>query len=336
MKKNILITGAAGFIGFHLVNKLLSEGFNIIGLDNINAYYDVQLKLDRLSETGIESSTIAYNKLLNSSKHQNYKFIQLNLEDKQNIEKLFEISHFTKVIHLAAQAGVRYSIDNPQTYIDSNITGFFNILESCRKYPVEHLVFASSSSVYGNNSKVPFSEDDATDEPISLYAATKKSNELMAHTYSHLYKIPITGLRFFTVYGPWGRPDMAYFKFAKAITEGKSISVYNGGDLSRDFTYIDDIVDGILKVTHATKATNFEVLNIGNSSPVKLIDFINILEKAMDKQAEKVMFPMQQGDTEKTWADVSKLETMFDYRPKTDLTTGIANFYKWFLKYHSK
>lgn len=331
----ILVTGTAGFIGFHMVQKLVAQGYDVVGLDNINAYYDVQLKLDRLKETGINSSDIWYNRMLQSDKYDNYHFIQLNLEDKHHIEALFQKHHFDFVCHLAAQAGVRYSIENPQTYIDSNITGFFNILECCRLYPVRHLVFASSSSVYGNNEKTPFSESDKTESPVSLYAATKKSNELLAHTYSHLFQIPVTGLRFFTVYGPWGRPDMAYFKFTKAILEGKPITLYNEGNLSRDFTYIDDIVAGVEStLTKDKSASLYEIFNIGNNTPVSLAAFVETIEDALGKKAIKNLLGMQAGDVYSTYADVSALEKACHYKPNTPLKVGIEQFVKWYKRYY--
>lgn len=331
----ILITGTAGFIGFHMVQKLVAQGYDVTGLDNINAYYDVQLKLDRLKETGIGSSDIWYNRTLQSDKYPNYHFIQLNLEDKHNMEALFQKHRFDFVCHLAAQAGVRYSIENPQTYIDSNITGFFNILECCRQFPVKHLVYASSSSVYGNNEKVPFSESDKTESPVSLYAATKKSNELLAHTYSHLFQIPTTGLRFFTVYGPWGRPDMAYFKFTKAILEGKPIQLYNEGNLSRDFTYIDDIVKGVENAITKDKSAHwYEIFNIGNHNPVSLSNFVATIEAALQKKAIIQLLGMQAGDVYSTYADVAALESACHYKPDTPLKTGIEQFVQWYKHYY--
>lgn len=331
----VLITGTAGFIGFHMVQRLVAQGYDVTGLDNINAYYDVQLKLDRLKETGINSSDIWYNRILQSNKHQNYHFIQLNLEDKHNLEALFHNHRFDFVCHLAAQAGVRYSIEHPQTYIDSNITGFFNILECSRQFPVKHLVYASSSSVYGNNEKVPFAESDKTESPVSLYAATKKSNELLAHTYSHLFEIPTTGLRFFTVYGPWGRPDMAYFKFTKAILEDKPIQLYNQGNLSRDFTYIDDIVTGVESALTKDKSAQFyEIFNIGNNNPVSLAVFVASIEAALGKTAIKTLLGMQAGDVYSTYADVSALENACHYKPSTPLQTGIERFVAWYKGYY--
>ncbi|MCB2195257.1 MAG: NAD-dependent epimerase [Bacteroidetes bacterium] len=340
----VLITGTAGFIGFHLTRKLLSKDYEVIGLDNINDYYDVNLKYGRLAESGIEKKDIEYNKKVQSNKFDQYAFIKLNLEDKENVYQLFEKENFDLVVNLAAQAGVRYSLKNPHAYINSNILGFTNILEACRHNSIKHLVYASSSSVYGLNSKMPFSTQDNVDHPISLYAASKKSNELMAHTYSYLYKVPTTGLRFFTVYGPWGRPDMALFLFTKAISEGKPIDVYNYGNMQRDFTYIDDIVDGIVKVLEnqpkgkvkmeeqnpSVSVAPYKVYNIGNNAPVKLTDFIDAIEKSLNRKAEKNMMPIQPGDVEKTWADVDDLIEDLDYKPETDITYGVGEFIKWY------
>jgi len=328
----ILVTGTAGFIGFHVAKKLLERGNEVVGLDNINDYYDVRLKYGRLAETGIVENEIEYGKLVRSTTLPDYRFIKLNLDDRENIQKLFAEEKFDVVCNLAAQAGVRYSIENPYAYIDSNIVGFMNILECCRHNSIKHFVYASSSSVYGLNTKVPFSEDDKVDSPISLYAATKKSNELMAHTYSHLYHLPTTGLRFFTVYGPWGRPDMAPMLFAKAISEGTQIKVFNNGDLSRDFTYIDDIVEGVMRVIESIPVDedNYKIYNIGCSTPVKLMDFIQTMEEALSKKAIKIMMPMQNGDVYQTYADTTKLEEEFGYKPKVVLFDGIKNFIEWF------
>ncbi|MBN2042095.1 MAG: NAD-dependent epimerase [Spirochaetes bacterium] len=335
----ILVTGTAGFIGFHLINKLSGKDHQIIGLDNINDYYDVRLKYGRLKETGIEEDKIQYNKLVPSDKFKNYKFIKLNLEDKDNIESLFKKEKFDKVCHLAAQAGVRYSLTNPQAYIDSNIQGFLNILECARHNNIKHLVYASSSSVYGENEKQPFSTSDNVDHPISLYAATKKSNELMAYTYSHLYKIPTVGLRFFTVYGPWGRPDMAYFLFTKKIIGNESIDIFNNGEMSRDFTYIDDIIEGIIRVidylveTKDNKTAPYRLYNIGNNSPVNLMHFVETIEKELGLTAQKNFLPMQPGDVPSTYADVSDLIRDYKYKPRTTVEGGIKKFvewYKWF------
>ncbi len=348
----ILVTGTAGFVGFHLVKRLAEQGYEVVGLDNLNAYYDVQLKLDRLRETGVDPSIIEYKKLITSDFYPNYRFIQLNLEDTHAINHLFDTEKFDIVCHLAAQAGVRYSIDNPQVYVESNILGFFNIIEGCRRHNIKHLVYASSSSVYGNSIDTPFTTDQKVDNPISLYAATKKSNELMAHTYSHLFQLPTTGLRFFTVYGPWGRPDMAYFSFTKAILQGKPIKVFNHGKVSRDFTYIDDIVEGVVRVIEkpffskntegsifsqkmTTHTSSFyRIYNIGNNQPIAVGTFIETIEKALNKTAIKEMLPMQAGDVETTFADVSELERDFNYRPKTSLSVGIQIFVHWYKKYY--
>lgn len=326
----ILVTGSAGFIGFHLTRKLLNEGHDVVGLDNISDYYDVNLKYDRLNELGIERNDICFKKYSLSNKFDAHKFIRLNLEDKLELFNVFEENRFDIVINLAAQAGVRYSIENPDAYIQSNIVGFFNILEACRNYPVEHLIYASSSSVYGMNSKVPFSIDDRTDNPVSLYAASKKSNELMAHSYSHLYNIRTTGLRFFTVYGPWGRPDMAPMLFAKAILEGETINVFNNGDLERDFTYIDDIIEGINLILDKYPNKNYNLYNIGNSSPVKLLDFIDVLEKKIGVVAKKKYLRMQDGDVYKTWAECDNLKQDFNYLPCINIETGIEKFIAWY------
>ena len=342
----VLITGTAGFIGFHLSNVLISKGYDVTGLDNINDYYDVNLKYGRLNESGIERELIEYNRLLRSEKYDNYKFIKLNLEDQDNINSLFKNEKFDLVVNLAAQAGVRYSLENPHAYINSNILGFTNILEACRNNSIKHLVYASSSSVYGLNTKMPFSTSDNVDHPISLYAASKKSNELMAHTYSYLYDMPTTGLRFFTVYGPWGRPDMALFLFTKAILEGKTIDVYNFGNMLRDFTYIDDIVEGLVKVLEnppkkhdsidnpSTSVAPYKIYNIGNNDPVKLNDFIEAIEKALNKKAERNLMPIQPGDVEKTWADVTDLIGDLGYKPATDINYGVNEFIKWYKSFY--
>ena len=340
----ILVTGTAGFIGFHLVQNLLRLGHQVVGIDNINDYYDPQLKFARLKEAGISQDAENWHKKITSETNSNYSFVRMNLEEKTEINQLFTEKKFDAVCNLAAQAGVRYSIENPDAYIISNVVGFMNILEACRHNNIQHLVYASSSSVYGNSKKMPLSTEDRVDNPISLYAATKKSNELMAHTYSHLFGIPTTGLRFFTVYGPWGRPDMAYFLFTKAIQEGKSINVFNNGDLYRDFTYIDDIVEGVAKIIEKPPLTppkgedreNYKVYNIGNSSPVQLMNFIETIEKALGKKAEKVFKEMQPGDVYKTFADVSDLENDFDYAPNTPLEKGIGEFVKWYARYYKK
>lgn len=324
----ILVTGTAGFIGFHLAKKLLDQGHTVIGLDNINDYYDVSLKYGRLNELGIDKSNLEDNKSLQSSTYPNHKFIKANLEDAETLNKLFETEKFDAVCNLAAQAGVRYSIENPHAYISSNIVGFMNILEACRNYNVKNLSYASSSSVYGLNKEQPFKTTDQTDTPVSLYAATKKSNELMAHTYSHLYNIQTTGLRFFTVYGPWGRPDMAPMLFTDAILNDRAIKVFNHGKMSRDFTYVDDIVDGIVKVIN--NPSPYNIYNIGNNSPVNLMEFIKTIENALDKEATKNFMDIQPGDVESTFADVSGLIEDFDYKPETPLSHGVDEFVKWY------
>ncbi len=334
----ILVTGTAGFIGYHLTNKLLEQGVEVIGIDNINDYYSTDLKYARLAEAGISAEAAIWNKKVISSKNPAYSFVRMNLENREQINQLFDTEKFDMVCNLAAQAGVRYSIENPHAYIDSNIVGFINILEACRHNNIQHLVYASSSSVYGNSTKMPLSVDDQVDNPISLYAATKKSNELMAHTYSHLFGIPTTGLRFFTVYGPWGRPDMAYFSFTKNILAGNAIKIFNHGDLYRDFTYIDDIVEGIVKILNAppknVEVAPYKVHNIGNSSPVKLMEFIETIEKALGKEAVKEYHDMQPGDVYKTYADVSALEKEFGYSPDTTLEKGIGEFVKWYKAFY--
>ena len=328
----ILVTGTAGFIGFHLAKKLLERGNEVIGLDNINDYYDVNLKYARLNEVGIQREEVKEKTLIQSITFSNHKFINANLEDAETMNKLFEEEQFDAVCNLAAQAGVRYSIENPHAYIQSNVVGFMNILEACRNYDVKNLSYASSSSVYGLNKSQPFKTTDKTDTPVSLYAATKKSNELMAHTYSHLYNIQTTGLRFFTVYGPWGRPDMAPMLFADAITSNRAINVFNHGKMSRDFTYIDDIVDGIIKVID--NPSDFNVYNIGNNAPLSLMEFIETLENALGKKAEKNYMPMQDGDVVSTYADVSGLIDDFGYKPDTKLVDGIAEFVMWYREFH--
>lgn len=330
-----LVTGAAGFIGFHTTLKLIEQGHEVVGIDNLNDYYEVSLKDARLA------------KLI---KQPHFNFLKMDISNKKDVDALFKANNFDIVVHLAAQAGVRYSIDNPFAYADSNLTGHLTILEGCRNYNVKHLVYASSSSVYGLNTQLPFSCDHAVDHPVSLYAATKKSNELMSHSYSHLYKLPTTGLRFFTVYGPWGRPDMALFKFAKKICNGESIDIYNNGELSRDFTYIDDIVEGIVRIadkppmpnaewdasqsTPKTSSAPYRVVNIGNGNPVKLLDFVDSLETSLGIKAQKNFMPMQPGDVHKTWADTQDLFELVGYQPKTNLPEGVQAFVDWYKSYY--
>lgn len=347
----ILVTGSAGFIGFHLSQKLLKRGDVVVGLDNINDYYDVDLKYARLNELGINRSIVVENEVVDASS-QNFSFIKADLADRETITKLFETEKFDAVCNLAAQAGVRYSIENPHAYIDSNIVGFMNILEACRHNSVKNLSYASSSSVYGLNKSQPFKTTDHTDHPISLYAATKKSNEMMAHTYSHLYNISTTGLRFFTVYGPWGRPDMAPMLFTDAILNDRAIKVFNHGNMSRDFTYVADIVDGIIKVidnpaksdkewsANEPKAESssapYRIYNIGNNAPVNLMEFISEIESAIGKVAEKKFMEMQDGDVESTYADTSGLMNDFNYKPFTPLSKGVNEFVVWFKEFYNK
>ena len=330
----ILVTGAAGFIGFYVAKGLLSLGNEVVGIDNLNDYYDVRLKLARLAQLGIIENDFVYDRPYVSKIYPSFRFVKLDLADKQGLPKLFSAERFDHVINLAAQAGVRYSLENPFAYVDSNLVGFVNLLECCRHFPVEHLTYASSSSVYGGNTKTPFSEDDRVDAPVSLYAATKKSNELMASCYSKLYGIPTTGLRFFTVYGPWGRPDMAPILFTRAILAGEPIKVFNNGDLMRDFTYIDDIVEGVIKVNGdapvlSEEGRRHKVYNIGCSNPVKLMDFISTLETELGHEAKKIMFPMQPGDVYQTYADTSLLEKDFGYKPNVQLSEGIHKLVDW-------
>lgn len=334
----LLLTGTAGFIGYSLTKKLLEtdSDIQIVGLDNINDYYELSLKYGRLADLGFDKSDIVYGKKIISSLSKNSSFIQLKLEDKAGIDRLFAEEKFDIVCNLAAQAGVRYSIENPYTYIESNIVGFINILEACRHNPVRHLVYASSSSVYGMNDKVPFSEEDKVDSPVSLYAASKKSNELMAHAYSNLYKIPTTGLRFFTVYGPWGRPDMAPFLFTKAIVNNEPIKIFNNGNMLRDFTYIDDIVDGVIKtLTHIPQTEiPYKIYNVGNSKPIKLMDFISEIEQALNKEAQKVFMAMQPGDVYQTYADTSNLENDVNFKPDTPIKEGVKSFVDWYISFY--
>ncbi len=347
----ILVTGTAGFIGYHLAKKLLERGDEVVGLDNINDYYDVNLKYARLTELGIKKDELKDNVLVSSKTYPKHNFIKANLEDSQTINNLFETEKFDTVCNLAAQAGVRYSLENPHAYIQSNVVGFMNILEACRNYDVKNLSYASSSSVYGLNKSQPFKTSDHTDHPISLYAATKKSNEMMAHTYSHLYNISCCGLRFFTVFGEMGRPDMAPMLFADAITNDRPIKVFNHGNMSRDFTYVGDIVDGIIKVIDnpalasdkfdannpdpSISTAPYRIYNIGNNSPVQLLDFIKTLEIAIGKEATKNFMDMQDGDVVSTYADVSDLINDFGYKPDTSLEVGIERFVKWYKEFYT-
>jgi UDP-glucuronate 4-epimerase len=331
----VLLTGAAGFIGMTAALRLLERGDEVVGLDNLNPYYDVQLKLDRLQRL---------------KAHAGFRFVEIDVANRPAMEALFAVEAFDRVVHLAAQAGVRYSLQNPHAYIESNIVGFMNVLEGCRHHGVQHLVYASSSSVYGGNTRMPFSEHDGVDHPVSLYAATKKANELMAHTYSHLYNLPTTGLRFFTVYGPWGRPDMALFLFTKAILEGRPIDVFNHGNMRRDFTYVDDIVEGVVRVLDrpampdpgyrpadpdpATSNAPYRVFNIGNQDPVPLLDFIACIEAALGKTAEKRMLPLQDGDVPATYADAQALRDWVDCVPATPIQAGIDRFVAWYRDYY--
>jgi UDP-glucuronate 4-epimerase len=334
----VLVTGAAGFIGFHLSKLLIEQGYDVVGIDTINNYYDVKLKFDRLNQL---------------KDLEGFKFLTLSICDKDSLDELFEKEKFSVVINLAAQAGVRYSIDKPYKYIDSNLTGFINILEACRTYTIKHLIFASSSSVYGANTEIPFSTSHTTDHPLSLYAATKKANEMMAHSYSSMYKIPCTGLRFFTVYGPWGRPDMAYFSFTKNILANEPIKVFNEGNLMRDFTYIDDITaaisllikhqpqpkssDGVNTQPHLSSAESnapYHIYNIGNNNPVSIMEFIETLEEAIGKKAIKEYYPMQKGDMQKTFADIDDLQKAIGYKPSTTIKTGLTRFVEWYKEYY--
>ncbi len=330
----VFVTGAAGFIGYHVTIALLSRGDEVVGVDNLNDYYDVRLKDARLAQIQAHPNA------------DKFKFIKQDLADTQATAQIFAEEKFQRVVHLAAQAGVRYSLQNPHAYVQSNLVAFVNVLEGCRHNKIEHLVYASSSSVYGGNTKMPFSESDSVDHPVSLYAATKKSNELMAHTYSHLYNIPTTGLRFFTVYGPWGRPDMSPFLFADAILKGEPIKVFNYGDMMRDFTYIDDIVEGVVRVldkvatpdckldqTSISHNAPYRLFNIGNSKPENLLDFIAALESAIGKEAEKNFMPMQAGDVKATYADTDKLENWVNFKPQTNLNNGVINFVEWYKSY---
>lgn len=347
----ILVTGTAGFIGFHLAKKLLERGDQVVGIDSINDYYDIRVKHGRLAETGIDHSQVEYGKPFRSTVYDKYQFVQLALEDADALDDLFKKEGFDTVINLAAQAGVRYSLQNPRAYVNSNIVGFVNLLEACRHNGVKHLSYASSSSVYGLNETMPFSERHNVDHPISLYAASKKSNELMAHTYSHLFGLPTTGLRFFTVYGPWGRPDMALFLFTRAILEGKPIDIFNSGDMSRDFTYIKDIVEGVVRVNDNPPGGNpdwtgknpdpgsskapYKIYNIGNNAPVKLMDFVTTIEKCLGIEAKKNFMPMQPGDVAATYANVDGLINDLGYQPGTSLEYGVGQFVDWYRKFYN-
>ena len=324
----VLVTGVAGFIGYHLAQRLIADGAEVYGIDNLNDYYDVNLKQARLKQLGAKNR---------------FTFKLLDLNNREGILQLFHKQNFDNIVHLAAQAGVRYSLENPFAYVDSNLVGFANILEACRRSQPQHLVFASSSSVYGANKKIPFSVDDNVDNPVSLYAATKKANELMAHSYSHLYSLPITGLRFFTVYGPWGRPDMAYFKFVRAIEQNQPINVFNYGKMQRDFTYIDDVIEGIVRVinrppqlnhTNDNSNARYKIYNIGNNQPVELLTFIQVIEQAMGKKAIKNFLPMQPGDVPRTYADVDELMQDVGFKPTTTIEQGIEKFVRWYQDFY--
>jgi len=332
--KKVLVTGAIGFIGYHLTLRLLREGYFVVGIDNINSYYDVQLKYAKLPILGIEEEFIWPNQPYISNNHSHYKFIKLDITDRYNLEKLFALENFDIVCNLAAQAGVQYSIKDPHTYIANNLTGFINIIDACRQYNIEHFVYASSSSVYGNREDVPFKETDNVDHPISLYAASKKANELIAHSYSHLYQLKTTGLRFFTVYGPWGRPDMAPYIFVKRISNGKPITVFNNGNLERDFTYIDDIVDGIfLVINKIIERDLYKIYNIGNSDPVNLNYFIHTIENIVKKKAIVQYSNIRAGDVVRTHSDSTNLKNDYGYLSKVDTEQGIISFVNWFNKY---
>lgn len=347
----ILVTGSAGFIGFHLVNKLLQRGDQVVGIDNLNDYYDVNLKYARLAQAGIYQETIQYKKEVRSLLYENYTFIKLDITDELGLKKLFQKHHFDVVCNLAAQAGVRYSLINPATYIETNIRGFLNILEGCRNFGIKNLVYASSSSVYGLNKKMPFDVRDNVDHPVSLYAASKKSNELMAHTYSHLFNIATSGLRFFTVYGPWGRPDMASFLFAHAISEGKPIQIFNNGNMKRDFTYIDDIIEGMVCVIDhpdqegdkqwdeylpdpSRSKAPYRIFNIGRGNSVDLMSFISEIEENLKTTAIKMYLPLQDGDVECTWSDINGLKNELGYEPKVSVKDGVRQFVDWYKSYY--
>ncbi|MBB6611564.1 NAD-dependent epimerase/dehydratase family protein [Pontibacter sp. Tf4] len=338
-EQRILVTGSAGFIGHHLMQELRQTDHTVVGLDVLNSYYDPELKYARLEAQGFHREQIQPEVIAANYSFPNHSFIQLDLTNGKSLHDLFEKYRFDVVVNLAAQAGVRYSIDNPQAYIDSNLTGFLNLLECCRSFSVKHLLFASSSSVYGHCRQVPFKVGQCTDYPVSLYAATKKANEVLAYSYAHLYRIPTTGLRFFTVYGPWGRPDMAYYSFAKAITEDQPIQVFNNGDMQRDFTYVEDVVNCLAKLLRLPPETTFpgapfKLYNIGNNKPAHLLELIAVLERQLGKKAVLQLEPMQPGDVYTTYADVRELEKKINYKPATTLETGLAHFVKWFKQYH--
>ena len=339
----ILVTGAAGFIGYHTCKLLLSQNNTVVGLDNINEYYDVNLKYDRLKQLGIHRKEAEqYHKVsIGNLYEKDFSFVRMDLQDREALPQLFQNQKFDFVCNLAAQPGVRYSIENPEVYVDSNVVGFLNLLECCRHYNIKHLVYASSSSVYGNNDKIPFSIDDNVDHPISIYAATKKSNELMAHTYSHLYKIPTTGLRFFTVYGPWGRPDMAMFLFTDAIYHNRPVKVFNHGKMERDFTFVDDIVKGVDTILKGSldqrkeKGEFYKLYNIGYNKSIKLLDFIKEIELNLNKGAQKEMLPIQPGDVQKTWANVDALIRDYKYKPEIAVAEGVKKYVSWYLDYYN-
>ena len=331
----ILITGAAGFIGFHMVKKYIQTNCEVFGLDNINDYYDICLKYDRLAKCGINKTKIVYGETTKSSLWNNYSFVKMDIHNDNGMNNLFQSEKFDLVIHLAGQAGVRYSLENPKSYIESNVVGFLNILEGCRHTNVRKLVYASSSSVYGMSDKSMLSVTDSTDKPVSLYAATKKSNELMAYTYSHLYDLKTVGLRFFTVYGPWGRPDMAPFLFTQAILKNTPIKVFNHGNMKRDFTYIDDIVEGVFQIAEKNEEARFNILNIGNSSPVQLLDFIGCIEEELQISSIKLMQDMQPGDVINTWADTKELVEAIGYKPGINIKDGVKKFISWYKNYYS-
>jgi UDP-glucuronate 4-epimerase len=348
----VLVTGAAGFIGFHLCRALAARGDQVIGIDSINEYYDPRLKLARLAELGIGGRAVESAKTAQSSLFPGVGFCRLSLEDRQGMDRLFSQHRFERVCHLAAQAGVRYSLENPRAYIETNVVGFLNVLEGCRATGIGHLVFASSSSVYGLSQRIPYSEHSDTDHPVSIYAASKKANEMMAHAYAHLYGLPVTGLRFFTVYGPWGRPDMAYYKFARAIVEGRPIELFNSGEMMRDFTFVDDVVQGVVRVMDrpaapdpnwdaarpdpASSRAPYRLYNIGNSRAAPLEDLVSALERRLGRKADRRLVPMQPGDVKATEADVADLRRDFDWAPSTSLEDGIARFVEWFVKYDGK